>query len=724
MKNIFNILSIGQLKRIILSGLVVAFIMSLSPNAMAQMHLAGSNVIDNIHTVNTTEQMRINSETSCSSTCSPNCYYEESKECTFCGLLKTFFNASSRMAKISIDTLNTPVKTLVTMAMGIWIAVTILAFLASVEVKDTKDLITSILNQAFIFAIVFILLQTGAQSFFNLALEPIFNTGMTIAQKAIAPVKETNVTQCQNGTYGIYTEKEGGGLPSSMGDNIICTMTMVQNQVAKIKAVGSAALCHSWSKGQRWFIFPQMQYFFIGLGMYIAGVIMIIAIPFLMIDVIFQLAIAAALLPAAIGCYTFKVTRKYVKKVWETFLNSMFSFLFLSIITLMLTSSFSSILSDSITNFDELFNDNTPNIFARIGDELDWFGLRFIKIVFVLALTWTLMGQIGEFAGEFSGSISGTKIGSSIGTMGASFAKSSAVNLGKRPAKAIRKEAWKQTKRLGRGAVHGVRMLKYVNTRNRVMQYGVYNAANGTYTLGNKKVSVNSNGKKSLTTTKQNKKFLFFKAEGEKVITQDKYFKKIATMKNGALEHVKVRMNKDTINKIIKSDGTYDPKVMSEILNKSSLSENELLTILASETIKKRELNQGKNMRSHSVTSQTIIKNADGSGYQLQETYADGSTSVIKMTYGPNNRLKSEYIKTDKKNRVKSTSSDGIIRMEERYKIDSAGAKSKIQQLYGYTEHYKKMANRKYSNKIPLAESLYSQDEILKAQKYYRTSTF
>lgn len=77
--------------------------------------------------------------------------------------------------------------------------------------------------------------------------------------------------------------------------------------------MGSAAICESWK--EKVFIIPHLGYLLTGIGLWVGAMILIIAVPFLMLDAVIELAVAAALLPAAIGAYAFKITRRYVKPV-------------------------------------------------------------------------------------------------------------------------------------------------------------------------------------------------------------------------------------------------------------------------------------------------------------------------------------------------------------------------------------------------------------------------
>ena len=192
----------------------------------------------------------------CADSCSPKCYYSEIQDCTFCDLFRVAFNACSKIANHAIETFSGPLFQLVIVGFALWLAVLTLNFVSSIETRDFKDFASSVITQGFYVLIALILLKTGAMSFFNLALEPVFNTGQNIAQATISPEsvatsatdEDAKVFCPASGSYGIIDSEEGGALPASMGENIICTMTLIQARAAKVSALGSATICYSWEK--------------------------------------------------------------------------------------------------------------------------------------------------------------------------------------------------------------------------------------------------------------------------------------------------------------------------------------------------------------------------------------------------------------------------------------------------------------------------------------------
>lgn len=680
----------------------------------------------------------------CSKSCSPHCYYKDLNRdrCTFCRLFETFFNTASSMAKTAMDTFAGSVVQVVIIAFAIWLAVLVLGFISSIETRDVKDLVSSILQQGFMVALVVILLQTGGTSFFNLVLSPIYTTGMKIAQTALSPnIKDIKtdgktliVTQGDNSAQKIAmmnkkiaeaTEKDTrkeplhdeeiksykvicdkgniygldrGALPKEMGESILCTMTMIQNQASKIKALGSSAICYSWEK--KVLIFPHLSYLLTGIGLWIGGMILIIAVPFLMIDAVLELAVAAALLPAAIGAYAFKITRRYSKPVWDTFLNSMFVFMFVSLIALMLTTAFEMVLIDTTKgNLDTLiFAPDSELSFEEMLKDIGWFSVAFLKICFALILTWTVMGEAKDFASQFSGSISNTAIGSQIGTMAGSFTKSAVKKVSSPLAEAAGDHLWRDGGNLLRSPIHAINRARMNRRNNRVVQQGE-KIGDNTYKLGNRTVRVDQNGNKTLLSTKEK---TVRSGWGKKLGTvtstkiQNKHFSvetQSGTLDNGtAYQRDIIKLNSNVMRKLYNRRGQINQELYNELLE--SCGDNKKLKIaLMKEIIHHRMPNMKHNVTDHQYVSQEPILDENGEVIGYTEYLPDGSKIEVKISTNDQGRMLSEITQIDAKGQGLKLSTDGIINRKEGFltkdgTVDGEKDKDSIKIRYAAAAYY------------------------------------
>lgn len=353
--------------------------------------------------------------------CLPKVLKQKIKTCLFCNLFRAAFLTASNIAQASFETLAPWVAIVVAVAFAVWLAVQVLAHVSALESKDAPTLLKSLLNQTFVFLIVFIFLKSDSNYFLQMALEPIFNTGFKLAQL----VMQSSV-ECTD-TYNIATDINEGGLPASMGISILCTVAAIQDRILDVMVAGSSAICVGiFIEHFSILRLPHPGYLLSGIGMWLSGLVLLVIFPFLMLDAVIQLAVACALLPAAIGAYTFKATRSYVTKVWETFLSSMFHFVFLTIIMMILITAIENSVGEALGALDEI---NNEGIWKEALLQLSWTGVLFLQLVFVILLGWAVLGQIAQFAHRFASSVSSTNIGSTIGTLAASGAKNATTRI-------------------------------------------------------------------------------------------------------------------------------------------------------------------------------------------------------------------------------------------------------------------------------------------------------
>lgn len=711
---------------------------------------------------NVARAQRILKNSSCNITCAPKCFYKEMQMCSFCPLFATIFNTASVIAKHAIDTFSGSIMKVVIIAFAIWIALQILAFVSTVEVRDFKDLASSLIGQSFVIIIVVFILQNGAMDFFNFALKPVYTTGQKLAQTIIQP--ETVATgsfqvgsdgaasgtdlpqsalQACSGDTGIYNPEDGkGALPKEMGDSIICTMTLIQNRVAQVKALGSAAICKSWQ--ERFFIIPHLNYMLVGLGLWVGAMVLLLAVPFMMVDAVFQLAVAAALLPFGVGAYAFKITRGYTKKIWETFLNSMFQFVFISLIALMLVVAYQSIITGSVGDLSYMFEDEQGAVLSDLLIRLPWFSTAFLKVCFVMILAWSVLSAAKEFAGEFAGSISSTSIGSSIGTMAGSFTKSAALRVAKPTAEAAAEHIGHGIKAVAVAPVHYARRAAMNHRAERIKKNGQYDAQTGQYVLnskhwwGNKKLTLVENADGTKTVNKEKTRFtrnVLGQKTGVVVKTkvQNTHFTVTVTehQKDGKTWFEdKVSLNSSFASELYRKDGALNHNDLENLRVAQNIANADKLNIaLAKEAMAQRMPNAKHNFRNHDYVSQeAIYENGVFVGYI--ETHRDGSKSVVRFEIGQANkkgvkRMMTTFTHIDAKGKGTTLRSDGIINAKQTFRTKDGtvdgevddDSKKDYYRLSAYYDNWFNHSGKNYVNNA-MQESMFSQEEIKEAHTH------
>ena len=366
--------------------------------------------------------------------CSIENYRNTFTSCIFCDVFRVLFNTASSVAKKSFGVLAQSVMILVCVGFAIWLCLTIMPFVASMDQRNPGPLVDAILKQVFLVLIVVTLLRMDSVKFFQLAMEPFFNTGFKMAQMVNSGVDGQT---CQN-KYDILTEAQGAGLPESMGVSILCTIETIQNKILDVMALGSSSICVAFHI-KNWYFIPDVAYLLTGLALWVTAFLMLVIYPFLLIDSVLQLCIATALLPAAIGCYAFNFTKNYSIKVWDTFLNCMFNFLFLAIIIFILCNGLEAVLPNG-----EIWQAGAGSSYEIILEELPWWSPRFLKVVFYLLLGWAVLDEANSFASKFASGIKVNNIGTMVGGLANNIATQAGIG--------VLKGSYKVTNKVG-GAV-------------------------------------------------------------------------------------------------------------------------------------------------------------------------------------------------------------------------------------------------------------------------------
>lgn len=656
--------------------------------------------------------------------CNVESYRSSFKTCIFCDIFGVLFNTASSVAKKSYNALAEGVIMLVCVGFALWLGITVMQFISSMEQKNPSILVKTILNKAFLVLIVVTLLRLNSADFFRLAMEPIFNTGFKLAQIA---TEGANGETCDGSTFDILTEEKGAGLPASMGVSILCTIKTIQDKILDVMALGSTSICvalyvESWHGLA---LFPHLGYLIVGLVLWIAAILLLIIYPFLLIDSVLQLTVATALLPAAIGAYAFKSTQKYVGKVWDTFLNCMFNFIFLSLIIFILTNGLMDVLSKAGVESGGAMSDvGTRSGYKVILSNLAWWGTTFLKLVFYMILGWAVLGEANSFAGSFAKSIGVKDIGSKVGGLAASTANTAAIGGLKTAGKATRKVGGMALDR-GREAYNSYkvnRRAKKIENDDRTVTDADGNKTLQHRTWYGRKVTdtlqVAPDGTRTVTRAKQS-------LRGNKAtsVNNDKFIQNKKTYdKDGNLIREETRMNTAAGKTLLNRDGTRNEVAIHAIRSGSGMSNDDVDKAIMNQMMQERMGGVPGADMNREFKDREVSRTLDDQGrevFRVKQTNADGSTSIFEMTKGDKRDMLT-YTHIGKNGKAESYASDGIINKKSNYRLNKDGtvdAKS-VKNNYAFAKNYNSAhtrsmdSNGKFNRSVPADEIMMSEADM------------
>ncbi len=663
--------------------------------------------------------------------CLPYCKYTAKDKCTLCSLFSVMFNTVSAVTDKSVRTFSSAISVLVIVGFGVWLAIQILSFVSSIETKDIKDLLQSMITQGFVVLIAFMILRSGVGSFFDTFIEPFYASGQSLAQEALSncppPTADANgseqTTVCEeyskikNASAGIIKTEQG--LPPSMGESIVKTMTLMENRIRRFKALGESMMCKSWQDAV--FLFPKWIYFFTGIIIWVLSLFLMFGIPFLMIDAVLQLGVAGALLPIAVGGFAFKATRQYTKKVWETFLNSMFIFLFITIVVLVILGVLQQSIDSSVTtidstgmDFDDLFavpSEEVKIYYEKILESFQWLSPHFLKLAFVFLLAWSVLKMAKEFADEFASSISSTEIGSSIGTMAASAAK----GMTKKVAQPLASAASSHIGRAVRSRIFaGNRAFRRAKYKSELKKFDNVASKNGVKEYTDKKGRIHrlENGVATIIQNKNGKEVKQIISENF-TITQTKQVK----MVNGKPVEVyreKLKLNNRQLDRVINERGEFNKQELDKMYQGLSAEQKKIVQKAVTRAlIEKRVSKSAHDFSQANSQAPEIISTDDASGeVVMKQVTAKGEVVFSRMRINSAGLMETEMTKIDEKGRVTRMTSDGIHNKMEKFTLQEGTDSKNLKNLQEVQNNRKKDSKGRYEGTVSYGYSKYYRDYL------------
>lgn len=338
----------------------------------------------------------------------------DAKDCLFCSVFKAIFNTASVIAKDANEALAGPSKTLVGIGFLIWLAIYLLKQVSSMAGTSTGEMLKGIVYQGARVAIITIILSNAIYAAMDLTLNPVMETGLNFVE--LLSGESSTCAPDANYLDGIqgYDPAQGysagnitGGLSINVGRALVCGVKHMEDMTATMMGYGQYAICVSWAYKYLGVI-PHLGYFISGLLFWLGGLVLLLCFPWCLIDCMLQLCVAAALVPCGLAAFAFKVTSKYIKIVWNFFMNAMFNFVFMAIIIY--------ILNENMKKWLRIEGDDLPPQVAFVtgvegphspdapATALAFWGVAPIVIIAICFLGWTFFEEAKDMAEKFADS--------------------------------------------------------------------------------------------------------------------------------------------------------------------------------------------------------------------------------------------------------------------------------------------------------------------------------
>ena len=654
--------------------------------------------------------------------------------CMFCKPFRILFNTASIMAKVAYDNLSEAVSIVVIIAFAIWMAVIIMQFISSFEIKEPRIMIKTLLNQAFRVLVIVLLLKGPLGDVLSMTLDPVFSTGLKIAQLGGGLVAGENPAECNltSGGDAVAIGDTGtvkavgtgddlsvvgsdvGGLSPELGNGIICTVKSIQDQIMDVMAIARVCWCLAWEDASVLGLIPNFGYLLTSFAFFVAAFLLMMIYPFLLVDSILKMAIAIALFPAALGAFAFKVTSQYLMKIWNVFINAVFTFIFLSLIILIISTIAKQYVTEIIT---------TDVKEGAIMGPILWYTVGAAKIMFVLFLGWAVLHEAKDFADKFAASINlngiGSKTGSAFGAATKGLVAKPAFKLGKKAVKAggrlakenaghlfRRGKAWASQQSFAQGLAatdEDGNLLKDEDGNQMYEDYAptignMWNRIRGRKTFRSYKKDANGNVMETRTTVKgdferDENGQIKTKNGGSKTVTQSDAYGSVTRkeMADGSVAVTKQK-GRSAIRKLVNKKGEVDTEALNGFMQNSLLSEKDKSLMIMSQLMKDRMGSYTGGSLDGIYKGRSIDKiTTDGDGNRvisIRQINEDGTKSTFTATFHPGNRVMTTVSTIGGDGRGYEYSTDGII--QRKTIIDG----DKVEHRYSVAGHYSDQTTR------------------------------
>lgn len=381
--------------------------------------------------------------------------------CLFCNMFKAIFNAGSVVAGKAYNSFKGDLGELLLVFIAVSLALIVIKNLSSFGGTDTASIMNNILQKIFVGAVIYLIISDEYYSIMNLTIIPLYKSGL-----GLFTTESCGHAAGIIGFSDTFVVGEGsslsGGLPTSLGASIVCTINSLESKVSTLFDLGDWAFCRGLGPDRIFIILPNIVHLIDGVLFYLCGLVLMVMYPWVLADAVFQLVLSFSLLPFAVCGYAFDGTKKYFSKVFTWILNSLIVFIFMHILLLCLNEYLKSIILEALENS----GGDAKVLFTHPTKGIAFYGIGAVKIVFIVYIIYIYIPIVKDLGGKFADG-AGLNAGAGIDTF-------------------MRKQLNKQGNKVGEKALQGAKnTLEWGGNRVKglsrrvAMRYG--NTVNGRY---------------------------------------------------------------------------------------------------------------------------------------------------------------------------------------------------------------------------------------------------
>jgi len=172
--------------------------------------------------------------------------------------------------------------------------------------------------------------------------------------------------------------------------------------------------CCVWLK-----VIPDIGYMIGGIAIIVGHLLIMIAVPFKLVDGLIRMAFVCALAPLWIVFWVFPATVGYTKKAWDMFVSTCAIFLCLSVVLVLIMH----LMTATIPNREAVIQHLVKNELSQAADLIPMSSASFLVTLVMCLIGFKLLGTATTLASSLVGSIPNLGVGDQMAKTSATVAK-------------------------------------------------------------------------------------------------------------------------------------------------------------------------------------------------------------------------------------------------------------------------------------------------------------
>ncbi len=354
--------------------------------------------------------------------------------CWFCSIFNGIFNAANGIVTQIASKLSSTFLMLLGIGVLYFIAIKVLRLFLQFEGVDVMQFLNGLfasLGRAMIAAAILLF----PLEIFRYTVSPVFQTALEVGTSIVQTAGTDNLQiikayRDQKGVPQLTTVSsqtmmaevraannltKDKAFEGSLRESILLNMKTISSSLIVGMASGAYLTYGAYKvtlapdAGSKGFL-PTLELFFIGVILFFAYFCIFIKYPLTLFNAFFQMAAVCALMPLWVVLWVFPVSAGYVKNALTVFLNTIFTFLGLSVVITIVLKIMDSSIPNAAPFFQALMNDEmgkAQDAFAFSGSGL--------LLTFVLGMICLkIIGTVPALAADFAGGINDVGLGEGV----------------------------------------------------------------------------------------------------------------------------------------------------------------------------------------------------------------------------------------------------------------------------------------------------------------------